>query len=71
MRLTLVILLTITLIFWIRENLLLNNAKINLPSKQKQIDRKTQDYYNRLLIHKYQKELISRKSTQMLVLLKF
>ena len=47
--------------FWIRENLLLNNAKINLPSKQKQIDRKTQDYYNRLLIHKYQKELISQK----------
>ena len=46
---------------WIRENLLLNNAKINLPSKQKQIDRKTQDYYNRLLIHKYQKELISQK----------
>ena len=35
--------------------------KINLPSKQKQIDRKTQDYYNRLLIHKYQKELISQK----------
>ncbi len=47
--------------FWIRENLLLNNAKINLPSRQKQIDRKTQDYYNRLLIHKYQKELISQK----------
>ena len=46
---------------WIKENLLLNNAKINLPSKQKQIDRKTQDYYNRLLIHKYQKELISQK----------
>ena len=46
---------------WIRENLLLNNAKINLPSKQKQIDKKTQDYYNRLLIHKYQKELISQK----------
>ena len=46
---------------WIKETLLLNNAKINLPSKQKQIDRKTQDYYNRLLIHKYQKELISQK----------
>ena len=47
--------------FWIRENLLLNSAKINLPSKQIQIDKKTQDYYNRLLIHKYQKELISQK----------
>ena len=46
---------------WIRENLLLNNAKINLPSKQKIIDKKTKDYYNRLLIHKYQKELISQK----------
>ena len=51
--------------FWIRENLLLNNAKINLPSKQKQIDKKTQDYLH--YVGKVQVEFISPKYREVVV----
>jgi len=46
---------------WINKNLLLYSANINLNEKQKDLKKKTDDFYENLLIYKYQKKLVNQK----------
>ena len=46
---------------WVKEQLLLNKAKINLPLVQQNVKSQVESYENSLLIYSYQKELLSQK----------
>ncbi|MDC3050379.1 hypothetical protein OA171_00910 [Flavobacteriales bacterium] len=46
---------------WVKEQLLLNKAKINLPLALQNVKSQVESYENSLLIYSYQKELLSQK----------
>jgi len=46
---------------WIKKQLLLNKAEINLPDVQKDIERNVEDYRASLLIYRYKQEIIKQK----------
>lgn len=46
---------------WVKEQLLLQKAKLNLPLTQQQVRSQVVSYENALIIHAYQKELVNQK----------
>lgn len=46
---------------WVKEQLLLNKAKLNLPLSQQEVRSQVVSYENALIIHAYQKELVNQK----------
>jgi len=46
---------------WIKENLILHKAELNLKQSQKDVKRQLEDYRNSLIIYAYEKELIRQK----------
>ena len=46
---------------WVKEQLLLQKAKLNLPLSQQEVRSQVISYENALIIHAYQKELVNQK----------
>ena len=46
---------------WIKENLILQKAELNLQENQKDVKKQLEDYRNSLIIYAYEKELIRQK----------
>ncbi len=46
---------------WIRQNLVIHLAELNLPDEQKNMQKQLEDYRNDLLIFAYEKELVRQK----------
>jgi hypothetical protein len=46
---------------WIKENLILQKAELNLIENQKDVQKQLEDYRNSLIIYAYEKELIRQK----------
>jgi hypothetical protein len=46
---------------WIKSNLMLRQAEINLTSDEKDVERKLQDYRTSLLVHLYQQKILEQK----------
>lgn len=46
---------------WIRQNLVIHLAELNLPDEQKDMQKQLEDYRNDLLIFAYEKELVRQK----------
>lgn len=46
---------------WVKENLILQKAELNLKENQKDVQKQLEDYRNSLIIYAYEKELIRQK----------